>query len=270
MIAAAIIRLREALSRHPSLVIAVSGGVDSMTLAFVANRWLPSTTSMFHATSPAVPPSATLRVRRYAELHGWNLLVAGTGEFSDARYRANPVDRCYFCKANLYDRIRSMIQGTIASGTNTDDLADYRPGLTAAGERAIVHPLVDAGIDKSTIRAIARHYGLHDLAELPAQPCLASRVETGIAIDAGDLAFVDRMENSLAPIVGSQTPLRCRITRRGIVIEVSAEHVDNSNLREGATRLCAEMKRSLVDIRAYERGSAFVGKPSVVSAPDHA
>jgi len=225
---------------------------------------------MFHATSPAVPPSATLRVRRYAELHNWNLLVAGTGEFSDARYRANPVDRCYFCKSNLYDRIRSMIQGTIASGTNTDDLADYRPGLTAAGERAVVHPLVDAGIDKSTVRAIARYYGLHDLAELPAQPCLASRVETGIAIDAGDLAFVDKMENSLAPIVGSQTPLRCRITRRGIVIEVSAEHIDNSDLRECATRLCVEMKRSLVDIRAYERGSAFVGKPPIVSAPDHA
>jgi uncharacterized protein len=163
-----------------------------------------------------------------------------------------------------------MIPGTIASGTNTDDLADYRPGLTAAGEREIVHPLVDARIDKSTVRAIARYYGLDDLAELPAQPCLASRVETGIAIDGEDLAFVDRMENFLAPIVGSQTPLRCRITRRGIVIEVSAEHVDNSDLREGATRLCAEMKRSLADIRVYKRGSAFVGKPSVVSAPDHA
>jgi pyridinium-3,5-biscarboxylic acid mononucleotide sulfurtransferase len=270
LIAAAITRLRQALSRHPSLVIAVSGGVDSMTLAFVANRWLPSTTSMFHATSPAVPPSATSRVRRYAELHGWNLLVAGTGEFSDTRYRDNPVDRCYFCKSNLYDRIRSMIQGTIASGANTDDLADYRPGLAAAAERAIVHPLVDAGIDKSTVRAIARHYGLHDLAELPAQPCLASRVETGIPIDAGDLAFVDRMENSLVPIVGSRASLRCRITGRGVVIEVSSEHVENSDLREAASRLCAEMKRSLADIRAYERGSAFVGKPSVASAPDHA
>ena len=104
---------------------------------------------MLHAVSPAVPPHATARVRAHAERHGWALTVADAGEFDDPRYRANPVDRCYFCKSNLYDRIRSVTEGTVASGTNLDDLGDYRPGLKAAAERGVVHPFVEAGIDKA-------------------------------------------------------------------------------------------------------------------------
>ena len=85
------------------------------------------------------------------------------GEFDDARYRANPVDRCYFCKTNLYARIRRATADPIASGTNLDDLGDYRPGLRAAAERGVVHPFVEAGIDKAAICALAPDLGLADL-----------------------------------------------------------------------------------------------------------
>jgi uncharacterized protein len=256
-------RLRAALANYPALTIAVSGGVDSMTLAHLAHRWAPDGVTMFHAISPAVPGSATERVRRHADAHGWALNIGGSGEFEDGRYRANPVDRCYFCKTNLYDRIRSLTDGIIASGANTDDLGDYRPGLKAAAERGIVHPFVEAAISKAEVRALARNHGLDDIAELPAQPCLASRIETGIAISADDLAFVNEVETALAPLLPRQAALRCRVTREGIVIEADADHAASPMLKLRAMVLCAEAGRLFAGVRAYERGSAFIGKPAL-------
>ena len=143
------------------------------------------------------------------------------GELGDERYRANPVDRCYYCKTNLYARIREATADPIASGTNRDDLADYRPGLRAAAERGVVHPYVDAGIDKAAIYALAARLGLDDLERLPAQPCLASRVETGIAIDAGRPRVHRRASRSrLAARSGREAVVRCRVTHAGVVIEL--------------------------------------------------
>jgi uncharacterized protein len=158
--------LSTVLGGYPRLAIAVSGGVDSMTLAHAAHRRLPAVT-MVHAVSPAVPAHATARVRAHAERAGWRLIVTGAGEFDDPRYRENAVDRCYFCKTNLYARIAAVTDGPIASGANLDDLSDYRPGLTAAAEHGVVHPYILAGMDKAAVRALARDSGLDDLAELP-------------------------------------------------------------------------------------------------------
>ena len=135
--------------------IAVSGGVDSMTLAHVAWRFARARTTMYHATGPAVPAAARARVEAHAATHGWPLVLLDAGEQADARYRANPVDRCYYCKTNLYARIREATPDTIASGTNRDDLDDFRPGLRAAAERDVVHPYVEAGIDKARVYALA-------------------------------------------------------------------------------------------------------------------
>ncbi len=98
--------LAAVLDKLAPAAIAVSGGVDSMTLAVFAHRHLGSDRiQMMHAISPAVPPEATARVRRYAEAEGWRLAVLDAGEFADRDYIANPVNRCYFCKTNLYDAI---------------------------------------------------------------------------------------------------------------------------------------------------------------------
>ena len=164
-------RLSRTLRDAGHVAVAVSGGVDSMTLAFLAHHALGRDALMVHAVSPAVPAEATERVHRYVAREGWTLRVIDAGEFDDPDYLANPVNRCFFCKKNLYGAIATVTDRPIVSGTNTDDLGDYRPGLEAARERRVRHPYVEAGIDKDGVRAIAAARGLDDLAELPAAPC---------------------------------------------------------------------------------------------------
>ena len=247
------------LDRHPRLAIAVSGGVDSMTLAHVAHRRSRTQATMVHATSPAVPAAARRRVEDHANHHGWTLRVLDAGEFADARYRANPVDRCYYCKTNLYDRIREHTADPIASGTNTDDLSDFRPGLKAAAEHGVVHPYVEAGLDKAAVYAIAASLCLADLERLPAQPCLASRVETGIAIDAADLAFIDAVESRLAVQLPQGAVIRCRVTHAGVAIELGDASADVRAVAAAiAHAACAAAGRAFVGVRGYARGAAFL------------
>lgn len=252
-------RLVGELNRYRQLAIAVSGGIDSLTLAYVAHRDSDCPATMVHAVSPAVPPSATARVQTYAKREGWQLNLVEAGEFADPPYLANPVNRCYFCKSNLYSRINLLTAGPIASGANVDDLGDYRPGLTAAAEYRVVHPYIDSDIDKDAIRALARWLGLGDIAELPAQPCLASRVETGLGINADDLSFIDEVEQTLRQRFADMGTVRCRITHTGVVIEVGGEaRVTDDEIAAAATPLCIRDGRSFAGVRPYRQGSAFL------------
>jgi len=252
-------RLVAALHRYPSLAIAVSGGVDSLTLATVAHRVMTPPPLMVHAVSAAVPPAATARVREFASSRGWQLKEIVAGEFADANYLANPYDRCYYCKSNLYRSMRAITERPLASGTNVDDLSDYRPGLKAAAERNVVHPFVDAGIDKQQIRGIARLQGL-DCADLPAQPCLASRIETGIPIRAPDLGFVDKLETKLKEMLGENATVRVRVRAGGVHIELGSWPDPGmlSRLESKASAVCAEHAYRFVAMTPYRRGSAFV------------
>lgn len=252
-------RLTEVLGGTDRWLIAVSGGVDSMTLATVAHR--TATARMVHATSPAVPPAATARVRASAAANGWALTVLDAGEFADPDYRANPANRCYFCKRSLYGALTRELgaiagEAAIAAGTNCDDLSDIRPGLTAAAEAGVRHPLVEAGIDKAGVRAIAVHLGL-SFAALPAAPCLSSRVETGIAINADDLRFIDALETALRRLTSAPT-LRVRLRRGGVRVETDAPDADWPALGAVAESACREAGRVFVGVASYARGSAFL------------
>lgn len=248
--------LADALRAPPVLAVAVSGGVDSMTLAHAAAMVRQGPTRMVHAVSPAVTEEATARVRRHAEASGWALDMVEAGEFADPDYLRNPVNRCYFCKSNLYDRIGGLVEGAIASGANMDDLGDYRPGLQAASERQVIHPFVTARMGKPAVRALARILDLDDVAELPAQPCLASRIETGLRVTPEDLAFVERTERTLADLLGPGD-LRCRIVAGGVRIEVS-EPDDPPALAARAKDLCDAAGRPFLGLAPYRRGSAFL------------
>ena len=254
--------LAERLVCHKPLAVAISGGVDSMTLAAVAHQTLKNSVVMIHAVSPAVPADATLRVKQESEKRGWKLLTVDAQEFDDKDYIVNPVNRCYYCKSNLYNRMHSLWDGVVASGANLDDLGDYRPGLLAAKEQQVVHPLIEAGINKATVRRIAEHLGLDSVASLPAQPCLSSRIETGIAINADDLAFVYNMETMLSRELGVGD-VRCRITAGGVRIEVEEKLQQRDtvlweSVRELASSMIDTNQRSLAGFSDYRRGSAFL------------
>ncbi len=264
-LAAMMDRLARLLEKCGEATVAVSGGVDSMTLASFAHRTLGrERVRMVHAVSPAVPRAATARVQARGLAEGWRLELADAGEFADERYRANPVDRCYFCKSNLYRLLAAMPGGVVLSGANCDDLGDYRPGLQAAAENGVRHPYIEAGFAKADVRALARALDLPDLAALPSSPCLSSRVETGLRIEPAALALIDDIEEWLKETLAPQT-VRCRLRKQGVVIELDADAI--AGLSPGRrARLIEEMGArrpdiagSAIEIVPYRRGSAFVG-----------
>lgn len=260
--------LKSVLQRPARLAIAVSGGVDSLTLAVAAARWRDQGVHAFHAVSPAVPCSATERVRRHAAAETITLYILDAGEFADPRYLSNPSNRCYFCKQNLYTALSthpSASGANLASGTNVDDLGDFRPGLQAADEADVQHPYVAAGMTKSDVRALARELSLDDLAPLPASPCLASRVETGIGINAEELVVIDRVETFLRDALGPGD-IRLRLRHDGPSLEIDPAQIET--LQDDARRAILDhVERMLPDrlrktgaltIRPYARGSAFL------------
>ncbi len=261
-------RLREVLLEFPRLAVAVSGGVDSMTLATAAHRALGSRVTMHHATSPAVPGEATERTRALAAQEGWELDVFDAGEFDDPAYRANPVNRCFFCKINLYGAVAARTQSPIASGTNLDDLGEYRPGLIAAKQHGVRHPFVEARIDKATVRHLASDMGLGTIAELPSSPCLSSRVETGIRIEAPMLAMVHAAENLVVKRLSPRT-VRCRVRAQGVVVELDQATLAGleDNNRQSLQDELGQMANAAgltqpIAFALYRTGSAFLQVPS--------
>lgn len=263
-------RLSDYLAMLGPAAVAVSGGVDSMTLAVLAHRVNPEI-EMFHAVSPAVPVQATTRVYAYAKAEGWQLKVIDAGEIEDPEYLANPANRCYFCKTNLYATIVENTESLVMSGTNLDDLGDYRPGLSAAKEHQVCHPYVDCKISKPMLRDIARELELLDLHDLPAAPCLSSRIETGIKIDPNVLPVINDVEQTLwqsLDLLVSIKGVRCRVRAGGVVIELeTAETIDEQaefcQLTKAVTTAkfeAAGFKELLgfVKIEPYRRGSAFL------------
>ncbi len=252
--------------------IACSGGIDSLLLAHVASARCGERVRVVHAVSPAVPPEATARVLEQGRMQGWRVETVRTGEFDDERYLANPVDRCFHCKSHLYGLLEGLAQASagagscVVSGANQDDLGEYRPGLRAAAEHAVRHPYVELGIGKAVIRAMARLLGL-PYAELPASPCLASRLYTGTRVTPQRLQFVHRAEQLVRASTGCEV-VRCRIDGDTARIELpdgQGHLVDEaalSALRELAARELPEIDDVVLDARPYAPGRAFVGAPA--------
>ncbi|PPR29361.1 MAG: hypothetical protein CFH32_01114 [Alphaproteobacteria bacterium MarineAlpha9_Bin2] len=258
------------IKNNSSLTVAVSGGVDSVTLSvFLSNKINCYRLNVAHAISSAVPREATKRVKSLAKKYNWNLHILNAGELQDPKYISNPINRCYYCKTNLYSSISKTIPGQIFSGANLDDLKDFRPGLEAAKNSSVIHPFIEAKMDKKAVRKLAMKLGLSAISELPSSPCLSSRIQTGINITSDLLKKIDEVEIKIRNIIPN-SDVRCRWLKKGVVIEFNEPNIDKlENIYKSQiisfTGKTFELSKEFISIKKYKKGSAFIGKKEGVT-----
>ncbi|MBI4148592.1 ATP-dependent sacrificial sulfur transferase LarE [Candidatus Woesearchaeota archaeon] len=227
--------LQSVIAGFRSVAVAFSGGVDSALVLKVSYDVLGRNAVGVTADSPAVPRGEIEHAKRIAASIGVEHVLLQTGETKDEKYLQNPRNRCYFCKNELYKTLAAFVAERglqqMANGTNADDLQDYRPGLQAAEQYAVKSPLVDAGLRKANVRALAKQLGL-EVWDKPASPCLASRFPQGTLITIDRLRRVEAAEQYVKAF--GVHDLRVRYFGTTARIEVRSEDfpVVESNLPE--------------------------------------
>ena len=215
-------RLHDVVAAESAVVVAYSGGVDSTLVAAVAGRALGPRSLAVTAVSPSLPPGEADAARQRAAELGIEHRTVRSLETENPQYLANGTDRCYRCKTELYDvlgRVAVEAGGaTVMSGANADDLDDFRPGLLAAAEHGVRHPLVEVGMRKTDVRRAARALGVPSWNK-PASACLSSRIAFGVTITVEELSKVGRAERLLKDLGFEQ----CRVRVHGDVVRIEVE-----------------------------------------------
>ena len=258
-------RLYDALSSFDSVIVAFSGGVDSAYLAWVATEVLGPAALCVTADSPSYPDhhrQLALRIAREFSLHHE---FVTTSETEQPEYRANPVNRCYYCKSELYDVLSRLaaVRGiaVIVDGSNADDRSDYRPGRQAAREYGVRSPLDEADLTKADIRELSRRAGLPTWDE-PASACLSSRIPYHSEVTTEKLRMIERAEAALRDL-GFRV---CRVRHHDTLarIELGTNELHRALDPDVRERIVRELRaigyqHVTIDLQGYRMGSLNEG-----------
>lgn len=254
------------LAAQPSVLIGFSGGVDSSYLAACAVEALgPERTLAVIGRSASFPGAQWTIAREVADRIGIPVLEVDTAEMDDPRYAANPTNRCYFCKTELWSRLvpiaRAQGMAMVVDGTNASDGGDYRPGTSAAREHGVASPLAAVGLMKDEIRALSRIRGLPTWAQ-PSAPCLASRLPYGTSVTRERLHAVEAAEAALRAL-GITGDLRVRHHGELARIELSPDELEGWMRRDRLEGLTAAVRRAgfahvALDARGFRPGALNV------------
>jgi len=254
------------LRERGRVAIGFSGGVDSAYLACVAVDALGSANVLaIIGKSASYPAAQWAAARGVADRFGVPVLEIDTHEMEDPRYAANPANRCYFCKTELWSLLvpaaRERGIDTVIDGTNADDMAGHRPGAVAANENAVESPLLIIGLTKAEIRALSQERDIPTWAQ-PSSPCLSSRIPYGIAVTATRLATIERAEAALREL-GISGDLRVRYHDDLARVELGSVELERWLEPEASERLAAAVRnagfeRVAIDLRGFRSGSLNV------------
>ena len=204
-------KIKSLILEMDSALVAFSGGVDSTLVLALAHDVLGEKALAVTAQSASMPDREMKACHQLAKEIGVKHLVVKTEEMSNPNYRANPANRCYHCKTELYSSLKKVAQQenilNILNGTNTDDLGDYRPGLDSAREQGVRSPLVEAEFNKQEVRELSRKMEL-SVWDKPAMACLSSRIPYGQPVTPGKLAMIEQAEDLLLSLGFTQVRVR--------------------------------------------------------------